>query len=425
MAAGMTPDKLVARDGPALKFPGVANAWTMPIKARIDMLATGIRTPVGVKVFGPDLAEIERVAQADRGALCRAFPALRSASPSASLGGYYLDIEIDRAAARALRPDVADVQKIVGTALGGGNDHEDGRRARALRRQRPLSARVRDRPGAHRSARCWRPVEGGAIGSAGPGRRYRDLTAGPADASHARTRSLSAWVYVDVRGSRPRQLRRGRATQRGRDGEAATGLLIAMERPVRVPAARAGRSCKSSCRSRSLIIFLLLYLNFRRVDETLIVMASLPFALVGGIWSHVAARLSTCRVAVAVGFIALAGVAAETGVVMLIYLDHAWEEHRRRAAANRPATARSQRCDHRRRRRARAPEDDDRHRDHGRPAPDPLGQRHRSEVMQRIAAPMVGGMVSSTMLTLLVSAIYALIKGAGLTRSRRPRPIRV
>ena len=161
-----------------------------------------------------------------------------------------------------------------------------------------------------------------------------------------------------------------------------------------------------------LIIFVLLYLNFGRLTETLIVMLSVPFALVGGVWLMwwLGYNLS---VAVAVGFIALAGVAAETGVVMLIYLDHALKERAARCAdEGRAYDARgSARRDHGRRRRARAAQDDDRRRDHGGPVADPLERGTGSEVMRRIAVPMIGGMLSSTLLTLIViPAIYVVVK---------------
>ena len=330
---GMTTDKLVLEMDKALQFPGVANAWTMPIKARIDMLATGIRTPVGVKVMGQDLAEIERVARQIEAAV-KSVPGTASAFAERIMGGYYLDIEPDRQQLARYGLMIDDVNKIVASALGAETITTtiEGRERYGVSIRYPRA--IRSDP--ERIAReVLVPVEGGASVPLGQVANIR-LTQGPASI-RTENAQLAAYIFIDVR-------------DRDLGGFVADARRAVAEKVKFPPGYYALWSGQFEYYERAqarlavvvpltlALILLLLYLNFRRWTETLIVMASLPFALVGGLW-FLWWQGFNLSVAVAVGFIALAGVAAETGVVMLIYLDHAWDEHRRRAAAeNRPAT---------------------------------------------------------------------------------------
>ncbi|NMG45318.1 CusA/CzcA family heavy metal efflux RND transporter [Aromatoleum toluvorans] len=410
---GMTTDKLIAEMDAALKFPGVANSWTMPIKARLDMLSTGIRTPIGVKVFGKDLATIERLAR-EVEAVVREVPGTTSAYAERVTGGFYLDIVPDRAQLARYGITVDDFQMVVATALGGDpvTTTVEGleRYTVAVRYPRDL----RDDP-RRIAAEVFVPLPAG--GNLPLGQLAKVTLAKGAPGIRTENALLTAYVYVDIRdrdiGSYVADARRA-VTEKVAfpPGYYATwsGQFEYMERAkeklaVVVPLTLA-------------IIFVLLYLNFRRLTETLIVMLSVPFALVGGIWLMwwLGYNIS---VAVGVGFIALAGVAAETGVVMLIYLDHAWEEIKAQRLAE-----------------GREPDAGDLYHaimegavERVRPKmmtvvaiiagllPIMWGSGTGSEVMSRIAAPMVGGMLSSTVLTLgVIPAIYALVKEWRLKR---------
>jgi copper/silver efflux system protein len=433
---GMTYDRLVAQMDSAVKLPGVTNAWTMPIRGRIDMLATGIRTPVGIKIFGPDLTELERLGKAVERSL-RMVPGTRSAFAERAVSGYYLDIDIDRAAAARHGLNVGDIQTVIATAIGGMTITQtvEGRERYGVRVRYPQE--LRDTP--ERLASVLVPVShtrgerapgspttgGGMADGAGGMRAGGTSTMGGGTAQVplgqvatieqvagpmvVRTEDAlpTAWVYVDVA---------------DRDiGSYVAEARAMVEREVRLPPGytmtwsgqfeymeRAKAKMTLVIPATLAIIFLLLYFNFKNVGETLIVMLSLPFALVGGIW-FIWALGYNWSVAVAIGFIALAGVAAETGVVMLIYLDHAWKA--RRADGRRPTV-----------------------RDlydavvegaveRVRPKmmtvtaimagllPILWGTGTGASVMKRIAAPMVGGMISSTVLTLVViPAVYSLWK---------------
>ena len=409
---GMTVDKLIAEMDAALKFPGLANSWTMPIKARIDMLSTGIRTPVGVKVFGKDLATIEKVARAIE-AVVKDVPGTSSAYAERVTGGYYLDIAPKRDQLARYGVTVGDFQRVISTALGGeavttaveGLD----RYGIAVRYPRDL----RDDP--QRIANeVFVPTGNGMI----PLGQLADIVIhNGAPSIKTENALLAAYIYVDIRGrdvgSYVRDAQRAVAQKvKFPPGYYATwsGQYEYMERAkarlvIVVPVTL-------------VMIFVLLYINFRRLTETLIVMLSVPFALVGGIWLMwwLGYNMS---VAVAVGFIALAGVAAETGVVMLIYLDQAWAKIKdgRRGEGQVPTVADLYDAVM-----AGAV---------GRVRPKimtvvaimagllPIMWSHGtgSEVMSRIAAPMIGGMISSTVLTLgVIPAIYALVKGWRLKR---------
>ncbi len=371
-----------------MRLPGITNAWTMPIKGRIDMLATGIRTPVGIKVFGPDLAELERLGKAIEQAV-QMVPGTRSAFAERAVSGYYLDIDIDRAAAARHGLNVGDVQTVIATAVGGMTITQtvEGRERYGVRIRYPQE--LRDTP--ERLASVLIPVAHGGAGpdpgdgmaagggaTSAPGREaYVPLgqvatirqVAGP---MVVRTEDAmpTAWVYVDVAG---RDIGSYVA-----EAQASVEAMVTLPPGYRIVWSgqyeymqRAAAKLKLVIPATLAIIFLLLYLNFRSVGETLIVMLSLPFALVGGIW-FIWLLGYNWSVAVAIGFIALAGVAAETGVVMLIYLDQAWSTQR---AAGRVSLRRSVRCGTGGRGGAGPPEDDDRHGDHRGPAAGALGLR--------------------------------------------------
>jgi copper/silver efflux system protein len=435
---GMTYDGLIAAMDSAVRMPGVTNAWTMPIRGRIDMLATGIRTPVGVKVFGPDLRELERIGKQIEDAV-KMIPGTRSAFAERAMSGYYLDIDIDRAAAARHGVNVADVQAVIATAIGGMTITQtvEGRERYGVRVRYPLE--LRDTP--ERLADVLIPVNhdvGGARGSApssvmGGGSMAGAGMGGSAMPSRApqiplgqlatikqvagpmvvRTEGAvpTAWVYVDVAGrdiggyvAEAQQMVREMVTLAPGYSIVWSGQYEYMQ--------RAQQKMRIVIPATLAIIFLLLYFNFRSVGSTLIVMLSLPFAVVGGVW-FVWALGYEWSVAVAIGFIALAGVAAETGVVMLIYLDQAWRE--RCAHAGRPSV--------RELREAIVEGAVERVRPKIMTVtaimagllPILWGDGTGASVMKRIAAPMVGGMISSTVLTLVViPAVYSLWKERGL-----------
>ncbi|MEO8636084.1 MAG: CusA/CzcA family heavy metal efflux RND transporter [Gemmatimonadales bacterium] len=430
--SGMTYDRLVAEMDSAVRLPGITNAWTMPIKGRIDMLATGIRTPVGIKLFGPDLAELERLGKAVEQAV-RTVPGTRSAFAERAVSGYYLDIDVDRAAAARHGLNVGDVQTVIATAVGGMTVTQtvEGRERYGVRIRYPQE--LRDNP--ERLASVLVPV---AHGSGDPGSSGEAMGGGAVRVDGGRGALVplgqvatirqvagpmvvrtedavpTAWVYVDVAG---RDI--GSYVE---EAQRAVAQMVPMPAGYRIAWSgqfeymqRAAAKLKLVIPATLALIFLLLYFNFRNVAESLIVMLSLPFALVGGIW-FIWALGYNWSVAVAIGFIALAGVAAETGVVMLIYLDHAWEAQRvagRQSllglyeAVMEGAVERV------------------------RPKmmtvtaiiagllPVLWGSGAGSSVMRRIAAPMIGGMVSSTVLTLIViPAVYSLWRERELSIER-------
>ena len=404
---GMTTDGLIAELDKALQFPGVANSWTMPIKARTDMLSTGIRTPIGIKVFGKDLDEMERLAK-EIEAVVKTVPGTTSAFAERITGGFYLNIEPDREELARYGLTVGEVQDVIASALGGEmvTTTVEGRERYGVTVRYPRELRADPQQIARE---VLVPVMSGAMVPLGQLAKVGVSKGTPG----IRTENalLSAYIYVDIR---------------DRDiGGYVADAKKAVSEQIRFPAGyyvtwsgqfeymeRAVQKMKIVIPITLLSIFVLLYLNFRRLTETLIVMLSVPFALVGGVWLMwlLGYNLS---VAVAVGFIALAGVAAETGVVMLIYLDHAWESARLRS-----------------REEGREPGVNDLYAavmegavERVRPKmmtvvaimagllPIMWGTGTGSEVMSRIAAPMVGGMLSSTVLTLaVIPAIYALVK---------------
>ena len=408
---GMTTDQLIAEMDRAMQFPGIANSWTMPIRARIDMLSTGIRTPVGVKVFGSSLQEMERVAREIETVL-RNVPGTTSAYAERLTGGLYLDIEPDRAQLARYGLTVGELMDTIAMALGGETltTTVEGRNRFGVIVRYPRDARS-DPQRIEREVLVPVMAEMGKPPAQVPlGQVARvALSSGP-PVIRTENALLSAYIYVDIRdrdiGSYVRA-----AQQAVRENvQFAPGTYVTWSGQFEY-LERAMDKLKLVVPLTLLSIFVLLYLSLRRGAETLIVMLSVPFSLVGGVWAlwWLDYNLS---VAVAVGFIALAGVAAETGVVMIVYIQNAWRDtvERLRAAG-------------------RAPTRDDLHAAvvHGavervRPkmmtvvttiaalAPIMWSTGTGSEVMRRIAAPMVGGMVSSTLLTLVViPAIYALV----------------
>jgi Cu(I)/Ag(I) efflux system membrane protein CusA/SilA len=412
---GMTIDKLIAEMDKALQFPGVSNAWTMPIKARIDMLSTGIRTPVGVKVYGTDLAAMENVARQVE-AVLRTVPGTTSAFAERVLGGYYLNIDPDRAQLARYGLTIDDVQAMIGVALGAEpvTTTVEGRERYTVSIRYPRE--LRSDPAAIATQVLVPLANGGTVPLAEIAKV--SLARGPATI-RTENSQLVVYIYVDLR---DRDLG-------GYVADAQKAVASQVKFPPGYYVSWSGQfEYLERAKARLaivvpvtvLIIFLLLYLNFRRVTETLIVMLSVPFALVGGLWLMwwLGFNLS---VAVMVGFIALAGVAAETGVVMLIYLDGALKELRAERARDSKAFTR-----------------EDLYAaimtgavERVRPKmmtvaaimagllPIMWSHGTGAEVMQRIAVPMIGGMVSSTVLTLVViPSIYAVVKELGM---RAPR----
>jgi Cu(I)/Ag(I) efflux system membrane protein CusA/SilA len=436
---GMTTDKLIAELDQALQFPGIANAWTMPIKARIDMLSTGIRTPIGIKVYGKDLAEIERVAK-EVEVVVKTVPGTTSAYAERLTGGYYIDIEPDRMALARYGLAISELQDVISTALGGDmvTTMVEGLERYSVVVRYPRDFRSDPEAIATQvlvpvmgTGRAAAPVMNAGAPSALNARPIRTLSStmlplgqlakvklvkGP---PNIRTENalLAAYIYVDIRdrdigGYVVDAQKAVRDNVKFPPGYFATwsGQFEYME--------RAKEKLKVVVPLTILVIFVLLYFNFRRLTETLIVMLSVPFSLVGGIWLMYLLGYNV-SVAVAVGFIALLGVAAEIGVVILIYIDHALQA----AAAKRRAAGEKLTSE-------------DIHESviqgalmRVRPImmtvaaiiggllPIMWGSGTGSEVMRRIAAPMVGGMVSVTVLALIViPAIYGLVKEFAVRR---------
>ena len=405
---GMTTEKLVAEMDQALQIPGVSNAWTMPIRARIDMLATGIRTTLGVKIFGDDLPVLDRIAREVESTL-RTVPGTTSAYAERVMGGRILNITPDRAALARYGLTVGDVQGVIGAAIGGEpvTKMTEGRERYTIAVRYPRALRSDPDAIAHQ---VYVPLPAGK-GSVPLGEIARvSLDAGPASIRSENARQ-AAYVLVDFKG---RDLA-------GYVTEAKAAIARIIDLPPGYILNWSGQfEHMERAQSRlalvvpaTLIIVLgLLYLTFRRMTETLIVMLSLPFALIGGIWLMWLMNFSL-SVAGGAGFIALAGVAAETGVVMLIYLDQAvlaTQARQRHACA--PFTS----ADLARAIEAGAV-------DRVRPkimtvaaviaGLVPILWSHGAgcEVMQRIAVPMIGGMITSALLTLIViPVVYALVK---------------
>ena len=418
---GMDIDKLIAEMDKALRFPGVANSWTMPIRARIDMLSTGIRTPVGIKVFGSDLAQMEKTAR-EIETVVRKVPGASSVFAERLTGGFYLDIEPDRAQLARYGLPVGDLMDVVSSALGGEviTTTVEGRARFGVIVRYPRDARSTPEAIA-REVLVALPAEAGRPTATVPiGQVAKVRVVQGAPVIRTENSLLSAYIYVDIRdrdiGGFVRDAQRAvRDHVDFPQGMYATwsGQFEYLQRAV--------DKLKLVVPLTLVIIFVLLYLSLSRVAETMLVMLAVPFSLVGGVW-YLWALDYNLSVAVAVGFIALAGVAAETGVVMVVYIDNAWKEvlARCRGAGRLPTAA-------------------ELHEavvygavERVRPkimtvvttiaalAPVMWASGTGSEIMRRIAAPMVGGMVSSTVLTLVViPALYSIVLQRRLARQVR------
>ena len=404
--AGMTPDKLVEELDKIVKVPGLSNIWVPPIRNRIDMLATGIKSPVGVKVSGTDLAEIDRIASEIERAV-KNVPGVSSALAERLSGGRYVDITINRDAAARFGLNIADVQSVVASSIGGENV---GETVEGLQRF-PINVRYprETRDSIEKLKRLPFVTERGLRPVLGDVADIR-ITDGPPMLRSENAR-LSGWVYVDIRG---RDLK-----------SAVLDMQRAVESKVKLSPGyavswsgqfeyleRATAKLKVVVPFTLLIIFILLYLTFKRVDEALLIMLAMPFSLIGGFWllyllGH------NLSIASAIGFIALAGVTAEFGVIMLLYLKQAWEERLARGDNTPPSLLDAIREGAVLRVRPKAMT----------VAvilagllPILWGSGTGSEVMQRIAAPMVGGMVTAPLLSMFViPAAYWLMRRRQLT----------
>ncbi|WP_435954610.1 efflux RND transporter permease subunit [Dryocola sp. BD626] len=400
--AGMTMDKLVSELDSVVKVPGIANVWVPPIRNRLDMLATGIKSPVGIKVNGNNIAAIEQVAeQIER--VVQQVPGVTSALAERLAGGRYVDINIDRRKAARYGVSVKELQSLVATAIGGQNIGEtiEGRErypinVRYPREMRDNVQKLRDLPVITANGSQIALSELADIA----------ITDGPPMLKSENAR-LSNWIYVDLRG---RDLK-----------SAVQEMQKVVAKQVKLPEGvslswsgqfeyleRATEKLKIVLPFTLLIIFVLLYVTFSRVSDALLIMGTLPFSLIGGVWLLYLLGYNL-SVAGAVGFIALAGVAAEFGVIMVLYLNHALAKHKRLDPEG--GNAMLMRAIH-----------------EGavlrvRPKvmtvatimagllPIMWGDGTGSEVMRRIAAPMIGGMVTAPLLSMLViPALYVLLK---------------
>ncbi|MHA3884366.1 efflux RND transporter permease subunit [Stutzerimonas degradans] len=399
--AGMTPEKLVEELDRAVQVPGLTNIWIPPIRNRIDMLATGIKSPIGVKIAGANLEEIDRVSQQVE-AIAKTVPGVSSALAERLVGGRYIDIDIDRQDAARYGLNIADVQAIVAGAIGG---ETVGETVEGLARY-PISVRYprewRDSPQALEQLPILTPQ--GAQITLGSVARVR-VSDGPPMLRSENAR-LSGWVYVDVRGrdiaSVVADLRQAVST----GVELQPGMSLSYSGQFEF-LERANERLKLVVPATLLIIFVLLYLTFGRIDEALLIMLTLPFALTGGVWFLYLMGYNL-SVATGVGFIALAGVAAEFGVIMLLYLKHAWSDRQQAGRHDEAALCEAIREGAVQRVRPKAMT----------VAvivagllPILWGTGTGSEVMSRIAAPMVGGMLSAPLLSLFVlPAAYRLMR---------------
>ena len=403
---GMTPEKLVEELDRVVRAPGLANLWVSPIRNRIDMLATGIKSPVGVKVSGADLAEIDRIG-GEVARVAKTVPGVTSALAERLTGGRYVDIDIDRAAAGRYGLNIADVQSIVSGAIGG---ETIGQTVEGLARY-PINVRypreLRDDLEQLRALPVLTPsgqqITLGTVAKL-------EIADGPPMLKSENGRP-STWVYVDVRGRDLASVVADLKRVVARDVPLSQGVVIAYSGQYEY-LERAANRLKIVAPVTLVIIFILLYLTFGRFDEALLIMATLPFALTGGIWMLYLLGYHQ-SVATGVGFIALAGLSAEFGVVMLIYLKHALRDRgpnpdrdQVEAAVREGALLRV------------------------RPKamtvaviiagllPILIGHGAGSEIMSRIAAPVIGGMLTAPLLSMLViPAGYLLLR-----RRKLPSP---
>ncbi len=406
---GMTIKKLVDEMDAAIQFPGVTNAWTMPIKTRIDMLSTGIKTPVGIKIAGADLNILQKLGEQVESAVSK-IPGTLSVYSERVVGGNYFDFEIDRKQAARYGLTIGDIQDVIQSAVGGMNITTT---IEGLERY-PVNLRYsRDlRDDINKLKRVLIPTP---LGQHVPITQVAKIVIkkGP-PAIKSENARLNAWIYIDLKGidvgtyvEQAKKIIQEKISLPQGYSLIWSGQYEYME--------RAKERLKLVVPFTLLIIFLLLYFNFNNITESLVVMLSLPLALVGGIW-YIYYLDYDLSVAVVVGFIAVAGLASEIGVLVLVYIDHAYHKKMETEGINSKADlieviiqGTSERV---------------------RPImmtvtstvggllPIMWGSGTGSETMQRIAAPMVGGMVSATLLTLIViPAIYTLILEHRLKKS--------
>lgn len=405
---GMTPAKLVEELDRTVRVPGLTNVWVPPIRNRIDMLATGIKSPIGVKVAGSNLAEMDRIA-ASIERVARTVPGVSSALAERLTGGRYVDVDIDRATAGRYGLNIADVQEIVSGAIGG---ETIGQTVEGLARY-PISVRypreLRDSLEGLRTlpivTASGQQITLGTVASV-------SIAEGPPMLKTENGRP-STWVYVDVRGrdlaSTVADLRRAVA----KDVRLSPGVSIAYSGQFEY-LQRAEARLMLVVPATLAIIFLLLYLTFGRLDEAALIMGTLPFALTGGIWTLWLLGYAQ-SVATGVGFIALAGVSAEFGVVMLIYLKHALADRGPSPSPDQVSEAIREGALLRVRPKAMTV------------AvivaglfPVLIGHGAGSEVMSRIAAPMIGGMLTAPLLSMFIlPAAYMLLRRRTLTNPER------
>lgn len=400
---GMTPEKLVEELDAAIQFPGLTNAWTMPIKTRIDMLATGIKTPVGIKIMGDNLDSLSAIGERIESAVRRLKGTL-SVYSERVVGGNYVDFKIRRDEIARYGLTVGDVQDIFMSAVGGMNVTFTVEGLERYPVNLRYSREYRDNIEALK--RVLVPTHTGAQV---PLSQLADISIhkGPAGIKSENARK-TAWVYVDIRGidvgtyvKNARKVISEEITVPPKYSIVWSGQYEYMQ--------AAAKKFKIVIPLAIIVIFLLLFFHFKNITESLVVMLTLPFALVGGIWWLYLADYNT-SVAVFVGFIALAGLAAETGVVMLVYLDEALKRYRSESRLNTTGDMNKAILEGAVER--------------VRPKlmtvattmiglfPIMIGHGTGSEVMRRIAAPMVGGLISSTLLTLIIiPAIYSIIRG--------------
>ncbi|WP_157670018.1 efflux RND transporter permease subunit [Chitinibacter sp. GC72] len=400
--AGMTPDKLVAELDRVVQVPGLANIWVPPIRNRIDMLATGIKSPIGIKIAGNNLATIDEMAL-DIEKVAKTVPGVSSALAERLTGGRYIDIDIRRADAARYGLNVVDLQSVVSNLIGGENIGETISGAARY----PINVRypreLRDSPDALKDL----PIVT-AIGQRITLGMVADvkISDGPPMLKSENAR-LSSWIYIDVRGSDLVQVVDALKAAIAKDVTLKPGISVSYSGQFEY-LERANAKLKLVVPATLLIIFVLLYFTFQRIDEAVLIMATLPFSLVGGFWFLYLLGFHM-SVATGVGFIALAGVSAEFGVVMLLYLKQAL--HARCPEGNTPSVAilfdairdgAVQRV---------------------RPKamtvatilagllPIVWGTGASSEVMSRIAAPMLGGMITAPLLSMFViPAAYLLMR---------------
>jgi len=392
---GMTPEKLVEELDGLVRLPGIANVWIPPIRNRIDMLATGIKSPLGIKVSGNDLADIEKAAQAIERAV-RGVPGVSSALAERVSGGRYVDVAIDRAAAARYGLSVADVQAVVSGAIGGENVGEtiEGRRRFPINVRYPRE--IRDSVEKLRAL----PIVTDAGAQITLGSVAAIAVADGPPMLRSENARLAGWIYVDIRGRDLVSVVRDAQAAVARDVTLPPGTSVSWSGQFEY-LERAERRLAVVVPFTLAIIFVLLYLAFRRFDEAALIMVTLPFALVGGVWTLylLGHHLS---VAGAVGFIALAGLAAEFGVVMLVYLKHALAEY--------PPDRILEAIDHGAVQRVR-PKAMTVAVILGGLAPIMFSEGTGAEVMQRIAAPMIGGMITAPLLSMFViPAAYYLLR---------------